>query len=475
MRLYFGLRARIAAAVVLVTVVVTTLMAFAAYRSQAGDTTDRFVAAARASFASDSVQARFVAQYVPGGPPADLVEDYMARERGIKWCLVDFTPGGPALPIVDGRYVFDEQSARGDPPPVDVPAWLVEAAFKGAVPVSATSEEGPYLTFAGVTTSYVVLVEFYNMQTLQDELAKLRRDLAVIAVLVAALGVAGALIAAKQIQRPVRAVANAARRLGQGDLGTRVPVRGRDELADLANSFNSMAHQVGDSFAELRAKDQQQRRFVADVAHDLRTPVAAMVAAADGLDHAATHQRSARLLGVQARRLGRLVEDLLEISRFDAGVADFRPELVDLAHLWADAIEMVAGDIALRPVGEMTVTGDPRRLHTIARNLLTNALSHGAPPVIVELDGSSPTEVTVRVADSGPGIADDLLHLVFDRFVRGDRARAATEGSGLGLAIAQENARTHRGLITATNANGAVFTLTIPRHCAGREGHPHGK
>lgn len=463
MRLHFGLRARIAAAVVLVTVVATAAMAFAAYQLQSSDTKDRFIAAAQASFESDAAQARFTAQYVSGGLPADRVEGYMSRERGITWCLFDFRPGGPRPEKVDGKYLVTPPAARGNPPPVDVPASLVDAALTPASPLHTSETDAPYVIFAGTTTPYVVLVEFYSMRALQDELTKLRRNLVMIALLVAALGVAGALVAAKRIQRPVQAVGNAARQLGEGRLDTRVPVRGRDELAELASSFNSMAQQVGDSIAELHAKDQQQRRFVADVTHDLRTPVAAMVAAADGLNHPSTRTRSAELLGVQARRLARLVEDLLEISRFDAGVADFQTEPLDLADLWADASELVGAEVELRSSGDVTVVGDPRRLHTIARNLLTNAVGHGAPPITVDIDGSRPEQVTVRLADHGPGIPEDLLQLVFDRFVRGDRARSATEGNGLGLAIAQENVRLHRGVLVAANAAGAVFTLTLPR------------
>ncbi|TVT19144.1 HAMP domain-containing histidine kinase [Amycolatopsis acidiphila] len=439
-------------------------MAYAAYQLQSTDIRDRFIATARASFASDTAQARFVAQYVSGGSPADLVEGYMSREHGTTWCLFDLLPGSPPPMKAGAHYLVAGPAARGGPPPVDVPASLVDAALAAGGPAVNTTEPGaPYAIFAGATTPYVVLVEFHSLRGLQDELTKLRRNLELIALVVAALGVAGAIVAAKRIQRPVQAVGNAARQLGEGRLDTRVPVRGRDEVAELARSFNSMAQQVGDSIAELHAKDRQQRRFVADVAHDLRTPVAAMVAAVDGLDHAATRERSTRLLGAQARRLARLVEDLLEMSRFDAGAVHLETEPVDLADLWADASELVGADIGLRSTGDVTVNGDPRRLHTIARNLLTNALTHGAPPVTVDLDGSRPEEVTVRVADHGPGVPDDLLRLVFDRFVRGDRARTATQGSGLGLAIAQENARLHGGLLVAANASGAVFTLTLPR------------
>lgn len=451
MRLYFGLRARIAASVVFVTVVATTAMAFGAYQLQADDTRERFIAAARTSFRSDAVQARFVAQELPGGASAaELVQGYMSRERGITWCLYDLLPGQAITRV-------------GDKPPVDVPEWLVDTALGAPGPVMMDPDGSPFVVFAGTTTPYVVLVEFYNMQPLLDELVSLRRNLAMIALLVAGLGVGAALFAAGRLQRPVQAVADAARQLGKGKLDVRVPVRGRDELADLASSFNSMAQQVGDSIVELRAKDQQQRRFVADAAHDLRTPVAAMVAAAAGLDRPASRERSARLLSVQARRLGNLIEDLLEMSRFDAGVAEFRPEQVDLADLWADAIDLTGGEASMRTHGDVTVIGDPRRLHTIARNLLANALKHGAPPVSVDIDGTAPDRLTVRVADSGAGVPEDLLPLVFDRFVRGDRARSVTDGSGLGLAIVQENARAHGGQVTVVNAGGAAFSLTIPR------------
>jgi two-component system sensor histidine kinase MtrB len=230
-----------------------------------------------------------------------------------------------------------------------------------------------------------------------------------------------------------------------------VPVAGRDDLAKLTSSFNTMASQLGESI-------EQQRRFVADVAHDLRTPLAAMVAAAETVERGDpdTGPRAAQLLGDQTRRLARLVTDLLEMSRFDAGAVELRPEPVDLAALWtSDVVPRVAGD----PV----VIGDLARLHTITRNLLTNAARHGAEPVTVTIDGSRPDQVVVRVADSGSGVPDDLLPLVFDRFTRGDRARGATEGSGLGLAIAKENAVLHGGTLTVHNDGGAVFTLTLPR------------
>ncbi|MFD7657340.1 sensor histidine kinase, partial [Actinosynnema sp. NPDC059797] len=327
--------------------------------------------------------------------------------------------------------------------------------------------DGPQLVIVGEVEPGLLLAEFYSTRKLDRELAALRGALALVAVLVALLGGVLGVLAARGIQRRVRTAALAARRLGEGALDTRLPVEGRDELADLAGSFNAMARRLGESIEQLRLKDRQQRRFAADVAHDLRTPLASLIAAADGLHSAdeADRARSAELLGSQARRLGALVEDLLEISRFDAGAAEFRPEVVDLGALVADAVELSApgADVRVEHVGDTTVFGDPRRLHTVVRNLVANAVRHGGPPVTAAVDGGAPDVVRVRVADSGPGLPDELVPVVFDRFVRGDRSRRHTGGSGLGLALAQENARLHGGRLEVRNDGGAVFTLTVPR------------
>nr|WP_184906205.1 HAMP domain-containing sensor histidine kinase [Amycolatopsis umgeniensis] len=310
------------------------------------------------------------------------------------------------------------------------------------------------------------LVQFFDLTPLDIDLAEQRKKLVYIALGVAALGVVAALFTAWNIQRPVRRVASAARDLGDGAFDVRVPVKGRDELAELAKSFNTMADRVGVAIEDLRAKDRQQQRFVADVAHDLRTPLASMVATVDTLDSATpeTRTRATELLGTQTRRLARLVEDLMEISRFDAGSADFRPEPVELPELVEDAIEVSVPGAAVEvtSIGDTTVVADPRRVHTVVSNLLVNAVRHGRTPITVTLEGAADA-VTIRVADSGPGVPGELLPILFDRFVRGDHARRATEGSGLGLAIARENVLIHGGSLAVRNDRGAVFTVRLPR------------
>ncbi|WP_243859862.1 sensor histidine kinase [Amycolatopsis arida] len=396
----------------------------------------------------------------------DAVVEYMRGRRGIDWGLYEFANIDP--PRTNGSYSVDDMTALSGvhasvSAPLSrvagVPAELIDNARRGGTPSAVLDvvAGAPVLAFAAAVGHDTVLVEFYDLGPMRLELANLQRDLTLIALAVATVGVLAAVLAASGIQRPVRRVAAAARRLGQGELDIRLPVRGRDELADLTRSFNTMAGRLGESI-------EQQRRFIADVTHDLRTPVTAMVAAVDSLEDAdpEARSRSARLLGTQTRRLARLVEDLLEISRFDAGVADFRPEPVDLRALLLDAVEASAGGADVEVTGDATVTADPRRLHTIACNLLANAVRHGAEPVTVTIDATRLDLVTVRFADSGPGVPADLMPILFDRFVRGERSRTAA-GSGLGLAIARENALVHGGQLDVQNEAGAVFTLSLPR------------
>jgi two-component system, OmpR family, sensor histidine kinase MtrB len=473
-----GLSTKIAITVVVVTVGASAVLAVVVYFLQANSARDRFVISATLGFRSDAQQAAQYRTLDPGGPPLDpggppaypvrSAASYMKGRLGLTWALVDLRSDGSVLR--DGRYVPVAGSTGSRVG--QLPAYQIDRANSAngrAITYTYEGDDGSYLVVAGTIAPDIVLAEFYSTGGLDREVADLRTQLAVLTLVVASIAAVIALLAARRIQRPIRTAASAARRLGTGALDTRLPVHGHDELAELASSFNTMAGRLGESIDELRRKDAQQRRFVADVAHDLRTPLASLVALADSLDspHHHVRTRSVELLGTQIRRLSVLVEDLLEISRIDAGVAEFRPETIDLAELVTDAAELVSSsaEVTLSSAGETTMQGDARRLHTIVRNLLVNAEHHGAPPVTVAIDGTVPWKLTVTVTDSGPGVPADLASVIFDRFVRGDRARAYTEGSGLGLAIAQENATMHGGWITVHNAEGAgaAFTLTLPR------------
>lgn len=283
-----------------------------------------------------------------------------------------------------------------------------------------------------------------------------------------------AFAASRRVLGPVRRLAEAARQMSGGDLSVRIEPTGRDELARLVTSFNAMASDLEDKVSELQRMGARARQFAGDVSHELRTPLTAMTAVADILpghpgltgDAAA----AAQLVRQEILHLNRLVEDLIEISRFDAGTAQLVTDDTDVATAvtgclrargWTD----VRTDV---PAG-LTVRLDPRRFDVIIANLVGNALRHGGPPVIVtaraEPHGRGSGQLAVEVRDHGPGLPPAAIAHVFDRFYKADTARARSEGSGLGLAIAGENARLHGGHIEAGNhpGGGAVFTVTLPR------------
>ena len=296
---------------------------------------------------------------------------------------------------------------------------------------------------------------------------------AVEAGLLLAMIATAAIAASRRVLLPVRRLARATQRMSGGDLSVRIQPRGRDELAQLVASFNEMASALADKVGELERMEARARRFAGDVSHELRTPLTAMTAVTDILyEHpglAGDAATAARLVRQEVLHLNRLVEDLIEISRFDAGTAQLVTDDTDVAtavgrclraRSWAD----VSADV---PAG-LTVRLDRRRFDIILANLVGNALRHGALPVTVtagvQPDGRGGTRLTVDVRDHGEGLPPTAIPHLFNRFYKADTARARSEGSGLGLAIAWENARLHGGHIEAGNhsGGGAIFTVSLP-------------
>jgi two-component system sensor histidine kinase MtrB len=301
-----------------------------------------------------------------------------------------------------------------------------------------------------------------------DELARSAWQTAALAL---PLAIALALLAARGVLRPVRELNTAARQLGDGKLDVRLRARGSDELAQLVHTFNDTAIELERTVGELRGMEADARRFVADVSHELRTPLAAMTAVTDVLDEDADSLPpdtavAARLVSEETRRLTRLVQDLVEISRFDAGRAELQLDEWELPTAIKDSVEArgwrFGQDLVADLPSGITAWVDRRRLDIIVANLVGNAIRHGAPPVELRLRNIG-TAVTFEVTDHGPGMAPAVLPHVFDRFSKADSARTRSEGSGLGLAIALENARLHGGTIKAMNTgSGATFVLTLP-------------
>jgi two-component system sensor histidine kinase MtrB len=260
----------------------------------------------------------------------------------------------------------------------------------------------------------------------------------------------------------------AARSLAEGLLETRLPVTGSDEFGAWAQAFNEMAAALEAKISALSAAQARERRFTADVAHELRTPLTALVGEASLL---AAHldamppeaRRPAELLVADVGRLRRLVEDLMEISRFDAGAETVRTEAVDLGSLVAAAIRSRGWEQQVRlDADELVLASDPRRLERIVANLVGNALEHGGRGVAVRVARDA-LGAFVEVADRGPGIPPEHLPHLFERFYKADLSRAG-HGTGLGLAIARENARLLGGDIEVHSELGAGtrFTLRLP-------------
>ncbi|MFD0165123.1 ATP-binding protein [Streptomyces decoyicus] len=317
-------------------------------------------------------------------------------------------------------------------------------------------------------------VEIFAVSSLAEEerdtaelVRSVQRGLLPVVLLAAVL----ALLAARTVLRPVRKLARATRRLATGELSIRVEEKGRDELAELAHTFNETAGALEHSVGELREQEALARRFVADVSHELRTPLAAMTIVSSVLEEDADQltpdtAHAARTVSAETAKLARLVDDLIEISRFDARAAALTEYSVDMAEAvrgtlaargWTDRVE------ADLPPG-IRARLDRRRLDVIVANLVGNALRHGAPPVTVTVR-TADDRLTVSVTDHGPGLAPEVARHVFDRFYKADSARSRSEGSGLGMAIALENARLHGGTIELAPPEpglGAVFTLRLP-------------
>ncbi|MBU6535682.1 ATP-binding protein [Streptomyces sp. NPDC057245] len=393
----------------------------------------------------------------------------------------------------DGETVYGSSGGLGGFALSDVPRSLRTAVTREQKVTSAnkhayhlywqriTDDDTPYLVagtkvIGGGPTGYM-------LKSLEPE-AKDLNSLAWSLGIATALALLGSALLAQALAttvlRPVHRLGVAARRLGEGKLDTRLRVSGTDELADLSRTFNSAAENLEKRVADMSGREQASRRFVADMSHELRTPLTALTAVTEVLEEELEYEGeggeggsfdpmvepAVRLVVSETRRLNDLVENLMEVTRFDAGTARLVLDDVDVAdqitacidaRAWLDAVDLDAE----RGIHARL---DPRRLDVILANLIGNALKHGGSPVRVSV-ARADDEIVIRVRDHGPGIPEDVLPHVFDRFYKASASRPRSEGSGLGLSIAVENAHIHGGGITAENSpeGGAVFVLRLPQ------------
>lgn len=269
-------------------------------------------------------------------------------------------------------------------------------------------------------------------------------------------------VLARGMTSPLREMTGAARVMATGDYSKRVIASSRDEVGELARAFNTMSDR-------LALVDQQRRDLVANVSHELRTPVSALRALlenlVDGVVRPDAEQLSVAL--TQTERLGRLVADLLDLSRVDAGITRLAPTRLAVHALVADAVR--EAELAERPVRhlvdvwphDLVVSGDRARLHQLLANLLDNAGRHTPPGGTVRVRAYQGGEdMVLEVADSGPGIAPQDRAAVFERFTTGG---ADDGGTGLGLAIARWVTDLHGGTIEVLDEpHGCVIRASIP-------------
>ena len=284
--------------------------------------------------------------------------------------------------------------------------------------------------------------------------ARTRRFLIVSSLALAVLAAAAGSIAGRRISRPLTDAAAAARRIAEGGLDTRLPETGDPALADLTNTFNNMAE-------TLAARLESDRRFNSDVSHELRSPLTTLVASLAVLQSrrhelSTANQTALDLLDADLQRFTRLVDDLLEMSGFDANAATLLVNKVNVSE-FLEAVAATTGrsdlNLAMSPMLRVfEIELDKRRIARVITNLVDNAYAHGDPPVwlrAVEIPpgDTSPTHVKISVEDRGSGVDLDHAEELFERFNRG-RRQGRSGGSGLGLALAREHVRLHGGTIS---------------------------
>jgi signal transduction histidine kinase len=270
---------------------------------------------------------------------------------------------------------------------------------------------------------------------------------------------------------PLREMAAAARAMARGDYRRRVTASSRDEVGELAQAFNAMA-------AELAEVDRLRRDLVANVSHELRTPISALQAElenlVDGIEP--PDPETLRTMLRQAERLGRLVAQLLDLSRLESGAVPLQRQAFEVAPVLHDAAaeaRLAAPEVGVTVHAEpgLVVDGDPERVHQVVANLLSNATRYSPRGGQVELRARAAQrvprhpEVVIEVADQGPGIPDGEVQRVFERFYRTDAARASSQGgAGLGLAIARWIVEGHGGRIRPerNQPHGCRMVVVLP-------------
>ncbi len=280
---------------------------------------------------------------------------------------------------------------------------------------------------------------------------------------------------ARNIARPIKAMRNFAIEIGRGHLGEKLNIEQDDELGQLATELNRMSQR-------LASLDKERRAFLANVSHELRTPVSNVHVTLEALESGADEEpelrgRFIRTALDETTRLSRLIKDLLDLGRLEAGVTPLEQQPFSLRDLINRAVRAIESRMRSKGMGisidvpDIQIQGDPERLLQAFLNVLDNAIKHSVPDSMVFVSGKiEAIQVAVEIRDQGPGIEESDLPRIFEQFYTADPSRKGS-GTGLGLAIARRIVETHGGSITASNTatgNGATFTIRLPLNIPSR-------
>ncbi|MFM2019909.1 MAG: hypothetical protein RL718_490 [Actinomycetota bacterium] len=344
------------------------------------------------------------------------------------------------------------------------------------------------ITFPGVTVGAPINIPLagnfelylvFDLSPEQEALALVQNALVIGGIFLIFIIGGVSYLVTRRVVRPVEQAAAAAELLAEGQLDERLAEKGSDVIAQLARSFNKMAGNLQQQIQKLDSLSRMQRRFVSDVSHELRTPLTTIKLAGEVLFGNRERlepalSRSAELMQAQIERFERLLADLLEISRYDAGAVQAELEIRDLNSVVGAAIANIEPlamsmntpiEVEL-PSQPVEAEVDAKRIERLLVNLLSNAVEHGeGKPIRVEVSQNQQA-VAISVTDSGVGMTKQQLERIFDRFWRADPARQrSVGGTGLGLAIAKEDAILHRGWLQVWSKpkRGSSFRLTLPK------------
>ena len=430
--------------------------------------------------------------FVSSSLRGQLVEDAVQQTNfNLAVLATEWLDGNPTAAEYQASPLADALALRGDvdvyvdfgdgDPFLSKPAFLTtrELVSDDLIEIVAggnigrewvTVDDVPYLVTAGRRPpSGPDFFFFHPAVDIENGLDTLRQALLAGGFVLILIGAAAGNWAARQVLRPVRQASEAALEMAGGDLTVRLDAASGDEFGAWADAFNRMAGSLEDTISRLEAARARERRFVADVSHELRTPLTGLVnEAALVKSHLekmpGDGSRIAELLVNDVARMRRLVDDLLEISRLDAGAQETRPERIDLREFLAAVIaDRLPGARLLGGMEKMLVDMDRRRLERIVGNLLDNARVHAAGREVEVSAEQEPGIIIVVVADRGPGVDPTDLDRLFERFAVGDRSRSGS-GTGLGLAIAHQHALQMGGSLRADNRpeGGVTFELRLP-------------